>query len=301
MTNPFLENNSNIGRTKSFLYVTLAYIIALAVAYYSYPFFQHWGSIWGVLASDLLATLAIFLLGYIWNNASLYDPFWSVAPIPIAVYWWSLSEFDTGELRKTLLLIVLFYWAIRLTLNWARSWPGFVHEDWRYGMLRNKHGKAYPLVNLGGIHVFPTVLVFLGMLPVYVVLTKSHSPNIIFDIAAFLIGIIAVTIELISDEQLKKFVKTNTVPRASLKTGLWKYSRHPNYFGEVLFWFSMFLFAMSAGGKEYIWTGVGVLAMFLLFWFISIPMMDERMIDRRDNYEEHIKKTSRFFLWPPKR
>lgn len=298
MSNPYLKKNDRYNISTSLFLVFISYVIAVGIGWWSLRLFADWGDLWAVLAADIVATLVIFALGYIWHNASLYDPYWSVIPAFIALYWWSLSDFDP-ETRKVLLIIAVVAWAVRLTLNWARSWPGFVHEDWRYEMLREKNGALYPVINLSGIHLFPTILVFLGMIPAYFVLTDTHGANLPLDILAFIICMTATMIELIADEQLKTFVAKNTVKGATLKTGLWKYSRHPNYFGEVLFWIGIFVFAVSAGGGQYLWTGIGALAMFLLFWFISIPMMDERMLERRTNYQERIDSTSRFFLWPP--
>lgn len=298
--NEHLEKNKKYSKFQSMGLCLMSYVLAYIVAVLTFRQFSDMGPIYGVFLADIAATLVIFFIGLILHNASLYDPYWSVAPLVIGVYWWWLSGYDISEMRKILLLVVLFYWGIRLTLNWARSWPGFIHEDWRYGMLRDKSNGWYPLVNLSAIHMLPTVLVFLGMIPAYYVLSQSHDPNPILDWIAFAVGMVAVTIEFISDEQLKKFVETNDNPRNILKTGLWKYSRHPNYFGEVLFWLSIFLFAYSAS-SAYGWTVVGVVAMFVLFWFGSIPMMDKRMVERRDNYQEHMKKTSGFVPWPPKK
>ena len=278
----------------------MSYVLTYIVAVLAFRQFSYLGDIYGVLVADIIATLVIFFLGLIIHNSSLYDPYWSVIPLGIAGYWWSLSAYDVNELRKVLLMIVLVLWSVRLTLNWARSWPGFIHEDWRYGMLRKKSGDFYPFVNLAGIHIFPTLLVFLGMLPSYFVLSQNGPSNLPLDLVAFVLGLTAVMIQLASDEKLKTFVESNKDPKTFLKAGLWKYSRHPNYFGEVLFWLSIFLFAYSAS-SSFLWTGVGVLAMLFLFLFTSIPMMDKRMLERREGYADYMKKTSGFFPFPPKK
>ena len=298
--NPHLSQNAKYGKLQSLGLCFMAYVFAYIVAVLAFRQFSYLGDIYGVLVADIVATLVIFFLGLIIHNSSLYDPYWSVAPLVIAGYWWSLSGCDVSEIRKVLLMIVLVMWSIRLTLNWARSWPGFSHEDWRYGMLREKSGDFYPFVNLGGIHLLPTFFVFLGMLPAFFVLGQDGPTNLPLDLLAFILGLTAVMIQFGSDEKLKAFVKSNKDPKAFLRAGLWKYSRHPNYFGEVLFWLSIFLFAYSAS-SSFLWTGVGVIAMFLLFIFTSIPMMDKRMLGRREGYEEYMKKTSGFFPLPPKK
>jgi len=298
--NPHLKNNAKFSKSQSLGMTALAYLLAYLAAVMAFRQFDYLGDIYGILLADVIATLVIFFLGLMVHNASLYDPYWSVIPIGLAIYWWSLSEYDVTELRKLLLLIVLLYWAIRLTLNWIRGWPGFMHEDWRYVMLRKKSKNLYPLVNLGGIHLLPTLLVFLAMIPAYYVLSSTGNINPLMDWLAFAIGMIAVTIEFVADEQIKKWVASNDNPRNIMKKGLWKYSRHPNYFGEVAFWLSMFLFAYSAS-PDYLWTVVGFVGMVILFLFGSIPMMDDRSKEKRDGWEEHVKKTSGFLILPPKK
>ena len=109
----------------------------------------------------------------------------------------------------------------------------------------------------------------------------------------------AILIETIADEQLHSFLtfqRSNTF----LASGLWKYSRHPNYFGEVLFWIGLFLF--SIGTDEFLWWALpGPLGMILLFQFISVPMIDKRMIARKQGYRNYVRQTSGWIPWFPKR
>ncbi len=295
--NPHLAANARYGRALSFLICTLVYVAALAAAYFSYPYLKDYGPIWAALWMDVIATFVVFIASLIFRNASLYDPYWSVAPVPIALFWWALSDFDTTDWRKILAFAAVCIWAIRLTVNWARGWTGLEHEDWRYQMLRSKSGVFYPLVNLTGIQLFPTVLVFLGCLPLYYIMALPEAtPLGWLDMLGFLVSVGGAAMELIADEQLKIFKKKHADPQAFIDSGLWYYSRHPNYFGEIIFWLGLFLMALSAAA-EYYWTGVGFLAMFLLFQFISIPMMDSRMVKKRPAYAAHMKKVSRLVPW----
>jgi steroid 5-alpha reductase family enzyme len=295
--NPHLTANARYGRGLSLLICTLVYVLAGAAAYFSYPYLKDYGPIWAALWMDVIATLVVFIASLIFRNASLYDPYWSVAPVPIALFWWALSDFDATDIRKILAFVAVMIWAIRLTLNWARGWSGLDHEDWRYQMLRSKTGVFYPLVNLSGIQLFPTVLVFLGCLPLYYIMALPEGTALGWlDILGFLVSVGGAAMELIADEQLKIFKKKHTDPQAFIDSGLWYYSRHPNYFGEIIFWLGLYLMALSASA-DYYWTGVGFLAMFLLFQFISIPMMDERMVKKRPAYKPHMKKVSRLVPW----
>ena len=118
------------------------------------------------------------------------------------------------------------------------------------------------------------------------------APIGIFDIIGFLICLTAVLIEYLSDEQLRKFKSSNPVKGANMEKGLWAISRHPNYFGEILFWFGLFFFAIGDQFKENAWTAVGFIAMIILFKFISVPMMEKRLVKTKTDYEQYQKRVS---------
>jgi steroid 5-alpha reductase family enzyme len=100
----------------------------------------------------------------------------------------------------------------------------------------------------------------------------------------------AVLIELVADEQLRRF--TRRKQSGDIMTeGLWAWSRHPNYFGELCFWWGLFLFGFSAD-PSYWWTIVGPVAMTLMFHFASIPMLDRRSLERRPGYAEHMQRVN---------
>jgi steroid 5-alpha reductase family enzyme len=106
-------------------------------------------------------------------------------------------------------------------------------------------------------------------------------------------------LETISDEQLRSFTKSNPPSGSIMSTGLWAFSRHPNYLGEVSFWWGLFFFGLAAK-TSYWWTIVGPIAITLLFVFISIPMMEKRQLARRPGYAVHQQKVSPLIPWFPK-
>ncbi|MEM8894894.1 MAG: DUF1295 domain-containing protein, partial [Bacteroidota bacterium] len=234
--------------------------------------------------ADVIATLAVFAMSMIFRNSSLYDRYWSVAPVPIVYFFLHLAP-DGDNLRQILMLTVVWLWAIRLTLNWARGWPGLVHEDWRYGDLAKKTGVFYPFVSLTGIHLLPTGWVFLGLVPVYYA-AQSGAPVGALDYLATFVAVLGTVLELIADEQLKVFVKTNTDKTAVMTKGIWAYSRHPNYLGELTFWLGLYIFALAVDPAAYWWTGVGLLSLIVLFVGISVPMMDKHHLAKRPKYQE---------------
>lgn len=298
--NPHLTKNEHYGKSRSLVIVFAAYVLALIGAGIVFSFTAPHGPIWGVLLANIAATVIIYVTGSRLMNASLYDPYWSVIPPIIMLYWWSLSGFDMDP-GRVMMMLVIAWWAIRLTTNWARDWPGLHHEDWRYGEMRANNPKMYQFANLFGICMFPTLLVFLGLLPAWPVLSGAAASNLPLDIIAFVIGIGAATIQLISDGQMRKFRQR---PRGANQTfytdGLWAWSRHPNYFGEVAMWFSLWIFAMSQSVGNW-WTGIGWVGMLALFLFVSCPWMDRRSAAKRPGYAEHMQHSNLFFMTPPKK
>ncbi|KPK83510.1 MAG: hypothetical protein AMS27_12645 [Bacteroides sp. SM23_62_1] len=245
---------------------------------------------------DIFATLIIFLFSVGFNNSSFYDPYWSIAPSVILFFWICAGSGSERNLYRTgLIMILVIIWSVRLTWNWIRRWDGMKHEDWRYMNFRKQYGKYYWFISFLGIHLFPTLVVLVACLPAYPSLTSMPEPLNMIDIIAALVTFTAIVIETIADRQLRKFLlKKEQQP--FLKKGLWKYSRHPNYFGEVLFWLGLFLFSLNSDTVTW-WTLPGPVLMVLLFVFISIPMIDRRMLERKQGYDEYYRATSAIVPW----
>jgi steroid 5-alpha reductase family enzyme len=253
-----------------------------------------------VALADVTATIVVFLFSYLLGNSSIYDPYWSVAPVLIALYW-ALIGRATGAnpTRQVVVLILVGTWAVRLTWNWVRQWDGLKHEDWRYVDLRARYGRAYWPVSLTGIHMMPTLIVFLGCLALFPALSIGMRPFGIPDLAAVLVTGGAIWIEAQADRELRRHRASNENAGKVLDTGLWTYSRHPNYFGEMTFWWGLYLFALAADPR-YWWTIVGPVSITLLFLYVSIPMIERRMLARRPDYIKQIGTTSRVIPWSPR-
>jgi steroid 5-alpha reductase family enzyme len=173
-------------------------------------------------------------------------------------------------------------------------------EDWRYAGYRKKTGRFYWVVSFFGIHLFPTLIVFMGCVAVYPALTANPAGIGIIDVIAAIITLSAITIETVADRQLRKFIDNPS--STFLNSGLWKYSRHPNYFGEVLFWTGLWIFSLSPLTPQSIvvlrwWTIPGPVIMILLFTFLSVPMMDRHMLERKAEYKDYMKRTSGLVPW----
>ncbi|MFB9312738.1 DUF1295 domain-containing protein [Nocardioides plantarum] len=283
--------------------VGVAYLIALVLATAWLVGGPDTGRLWlDALVADLLATLVVFAASRLHHNSSFYDAYWSVLPPYLAAYWWIAAQADgaVDTTRNVLVLGVIVVWAVRLTGNWIYAFPGLQHEDWRYPMLRERAGRAELVVDLLAIHVFPTLQVFLAMVPAYVALTRPGRAVGWLDVVAAVVGLGSVLLTWVADTQMYRFARTKQ-PGQALDRGLWAWSRHPNYFGEWGFWLSLALFGLAASPGDWWVLFLGAIAMLAMFLGASIPMMEERSLDRRPSYQDVIDRVPRFVPRPPRR
>lgn len=283
--------------TKGYFICGITYILAGTLSWYLCLILDFLPPLLMLLVVDIIATVIVFVLSMIFHNASLYDPYWSVAPFLIAIYWLVSSQnFANFNLRQIIVFLLISIWSFRLTYNWVRQWKGIQHEDWRYRDLRVKHGKNFWFINLTGIHLMPTILVYLGSLSFYSSLTTINIPFNLLDIFGISITVSAILIETIADQQSYNFIKSRRDRTQLIDYGLWNYSRHPNYFGEILFWWGMYFFALSVH-ISFWWMIIGPISITILFNVVSIPLMEKRNMKRKPTYAEYKNKVSRLIPW----
>jgi steroid 5-alpha reductase family enzyme len=270
---------------ESTLYLLKAYLAALACAFLTVGFVSGlYSDLITALLADVVATIVIFLFAQAKHNSSIYDPYWSVAPPFLAIFW-MVSAFDINP-RVWIMFALIMIWAVQLTANWSMRWGGLGDEDWRYQEIRAKSGKWFPLADLLGIQMMPTLLVFIAMLPFFYA-TQSDVPLGLIDAIAMLVALGAIVIESSADRQLRTFIQMNNRKKGQrLGTGLWRYARHPNYFGEVSFWWGIALFGLAMGSWKLLACG---LAINILFMTISVPLMNARGRAKNPKYESYIK------------
>lgn len=250
-----------------------------------------------LLIADVVATIVVWAFGLLYENVSVYDPYWSVFP-PVAFLLWA---FYTGvwSLPVILLLIASWYWGWRLTRNWVITFKGIGHEDWRYTKYRSLHPVLFHLINFFGLNMVPTLVVFAAMLPGL----KLFEPgNLVYTLSAegglysvsgavlilgFLVCLSSATIQLIADKQSHDFRAAH--PGEVCNVGLWKHGRHPNYFGEIQFWWGIWIMYAALNGLD--WFILGPIAMTALFLGISIPLMEQRQLANKPGYAAYRKQT----------
>lgn len=267
--------------------IVLIYILIAVSGYLSYNYSSSGSEIVDFLIADVVMTVVCFICSLIKKNSSVYDPFWSVIPFYFVLLWIYLHD-DVLSIYHWLIFIVISLWSWRLTINWVRSWHDFNHEDWRYVKLAEDNGALYPLVNFFGIHLLPTFWVFGGMWPLFYIFDGT-APNMIILLCGLIISLVGTALEFFADNTLAKFRKRPDKKTGDLlDEGLWGRCRHPNYLGEMLFWIGLFVCGYAFGAP--LFTGLGCLSIVLLFVFISIPMKEKRMAERRPGYEDYKKR-----------
>jgi steroid 5-alpha reductase family enzyme len=282
-----------ITRKESFIIVSVIYVLASVAGIVTYILLPELWPFWArLLLSDILATVVTFIFSLIFKNASVYDPYWSVQPIVTLLAFAVASKLT---LLKLLLLLAVLLWGIRLTANWAYTFKSLRHEDWRYVMLQEKTGPLYPIVNFVGIHMVPTLVVYLCTLPAVAVMLGNARENVI-SYFAIALSLGAATLQGFADVQMHRFRKRGT--SGFIREGLWKNCRHPNYLGEILMWWGVGICSVASLGVNYLFLLIGALANTALFLFVSIPLAEGKQ-SKKEGYAEY-KAQTRALLPIPK-
>ena len=178
------------NRAVALTVIILVYILAGFLGTFAYNYFSSSGGFgmsagvglnlsWqlSLFLADVVATILVFIFSLIFRNASVYDPYWSVQPPVILAVALAKMEDGGNNLLAWLLFAAVLFWALRLTANWAYNFKSFEYQDWRYVMLKEKSGILYPLVNFFGIHLFPTIVVYLCVLPAVTAIYNKTDLN----------------------------------------------------------------------------------------------------------------------------
>ena len=276
----------------------VVYILAVLIGVLVFVGFENLGlnDYISVLLADVAATIFVWFMGVIFKTASMYDPYWSLQTV--IIYLALLIRNNNWNLGTILLLAVIAIYSIRLTTNFIIGFDSLSYVDWRYRMLKEKTGRLYPAVNLLGICMFPTLVVYACSLPV--VAYANIGMFSYWDIIGLTIILLGVFLEFVSDIQMKQFIKKRTSRTEVINIGLWKYSRHPNYLGEILIWFGAAL-TLIVASLAYWYFIFGAVINLLMFLFISIPMEEKHLKEYKENYDEYLKTTSVLFILPRKK
>lgn len=249
---------------------------------------------YGLLSMLALAGLT-WILSIIHRDVSIVDSVWSLMLLAGAfVYAANVAAVDP---RVVLILALVLLWAVRLSvyLTW-RNWGE--PEDRRYQDIRARYQPNFTIKSLFVIFLFQAALAWIISLPLWPALTGATEIRA-WDIAAVALWTIGMFFETVADWQLSRF-KADPANRGKvMNRGLWRYTRHPNYFGECLIWWGFYLFALSAGAW---WSIVSPLLMtWLLLRFSGVVMLEQTISKRRSGYDEYVNRTNAFFPGRPRK
>jgi len=238
---------------------------------------------------------------------SWVDRVWSVAPV---VYVWVFAVAGAFDARLVLMAVLVTLWGIRLTFNFARKGgyrPG--GEDYRWSELRRRMSPAaFRIFNVFFISIYQNALILLFCLPAYTAYTSSGTPLGAWDLALAVLFVALLVGETIADEQQWRFHRWKAAEREAgrlpepgfLQAGLFRYSRHPNFFFEQAQWWVFYGFAISASGIWLHWTIAGAVLLTLLF--VGSTWLTESISrSRYPDYDEYRARTSAIVPWFPRR
>ncbi len=238
-----------------------------------------------------------FLLSLLKKRNDLADIAWGLGFVLLALVSFYINYQNYGfSLRPSLITGMVTLWGVRLALHvyFRNRGRG---EDYRYKKWREEW-KYFKLRSYFQVYLLQGFLLFIISLPVLMINQAPVSSLQIFDFIGFSIWIIGFLFEVIGDYQLKKFIE-DPDKEGIMQSGLWKWSRHPNYFGEVIQWWGVWIVSVSATTN--LFGILGPITISLLILKVSgIPLLEERM-SKKPGFQEYKEKTSKFFPLPPKK
>ena len=254
-------------------------------------------------ALGLAALVAGVLMAGCWlaslpkRDVSIVDPLWPMVFVAMAWSLWLWSDGAEGD-RSVLMLVMVSVWGLRLSAHLtARKWGA--PEDFRYQALRRRL-QPFWLWSLLVVFGLQAVLAVVVSLPVQAVLGDSDpSPLRWLDWVGAAVWVVGLAFESVGDEQLRRFKADEANRGKVMDRGLWRYSRHPNYFGDSVVWCGIWVVAVATGAW---WTVVGPLLMTILLLRVSgVTVLERSMGERRPGYAEYAARTSAFVPMPPRR
>jgi steroid 5-alpha reductase family enzyme len=240
----------------------------------------------------------VWLLSLVLKNASIVDSFWGPGFIVLAASLPLLAGTMTGE--SLLVGALVLVWGVRLALhvtlrNWRRS------EDWRYAKWREEAGTSFWWKSYFKVFLLQAVILVVVALPIQVVAAAQHAVQwTVLDIIGVAIWTVGILFETIGDWQLKRFIQNPDNKGKIMDRGLWRYTRHPNYFGEAILWWGIWLISLSAP-----WAAAAVIGpmtiTFMLLRVSGVRMLEQGMKEQNPAYADYIRRTPPFIPWFPKK
>ena len=246
------------------------------------------------LAETAGLMLCVWLLSLVRKDASIVDTFWGLGFVLIAAVCCAIGE--GYETRRILITALSAVWGLRLASHifWRNKGKG---EDFRYRAMRARHGKRFSVVSLYSVFLLQGLLMWVISLPLQIAEIAREPARITWlDWTGAIIWLIGFVFEAIGDLQLARFKAEPKNEGKVMDRGLWRYTRHPNYFGDALLWWGFFLIAMSTPAGA--WTVISPLIMTGLLMKVSgVALLEKTLIKTKPEYRDYVRRTNAFFPW----
>ena len=254
-----------------------------------------------MLLNSLLVVVAamtcVWLLSLARRDASIADPFWGTGFVVVAWFTLVFLPHAQDSSRSWLLAVLTTIWGLRLSLY--LSWRNWGHgEDRRYRAMREHQGPRFWWISLFTVFLLQGVLLWIVSMPVQVAMAGTETQSLGWlDLSGVALWSIGLFFEAVGDFQMARFQADPKNSGRVMDSGLWRLTRHPNYFGDFCVWWGLYLVATSAGAS---WTIFSPLLMsYLLLKVSGVKLLEKTITDRRPEYAAYQARTSPFFPWPP--
>jgi steroid 5-alpha reductase family enzyme len=252
--------------------------------------------VYGIAAAVIFGCMVVlWLVSLALHNSSIVDIFWGTGFVIANWVYFALTP-DGAPERKWLIGILVTLWGLRLSLYilWRNRGKS---EDFRYAKWRGEEGAAWWWKSFLRVFVLQGVLLMIISIPLLAAQSGS-APLGILDYLAVPVWLIGFFFEAMGDLQLARFKADPANKGKVMNTGVWRYTRHPNYFGDAAQWWGYYLAALAAGGW---WTIYGPIIMTILLMRVSGVALLEKTLETRPGYKEYVETTSAFVPWFPRK
>ncbi|MBW2495270.1 MAG: DUF1295 domain-containing protein [Deltaproteobacteria bacterium] len=255
--------------------------------------------IFGSTAAMLCVCMSgLWLVSLLSKNSSIVDPFWGTGFVFVAAMGFASGHASSAP-RSLLISAMVALWGLRLSAHLLVR--NFGHgEDPRYVAMRRRWGARFWWVSFFTVFALQGAILWFVSLPIQLVQAAPGGPLGALDAVGVAVWLVGLVFETVGDQQLRRFKADPANANAVMDRGLWRYTRHPNYFGDFCVWWGIFLVAVSAPWGPYA-IASPVLMAFLLMRVSGVPLLERGISERRPGYADYIRRTSAFFPRPPRR
>lgn len=262
-----------------------------------------WSALYFSGLVSLIFLSMVFAVAVYRNRYDIIDVAWGLTFIAIALISFTTYTHTSFVSIQGLVTTLVIVWGLRLSLHIYQRWNNTDNEDKRYVAYREQYKKRFGGVRINmylRIFIVQALLAVIVSLPVIIVNGSSFTPLTYVSLLGFIVWVIGFYFESVGDYQLKSFIKDPKNKGKLMTSGLWRYTRHPNYFGEMTQWWGVFIIALSVPG--YWWVSIiGPLTITILLNFVSGVPLTEKHFSNKPGWEDYKKRTSKVFPLPSKK